>query len=57
MVIREPDFESAVKKAKEIAKKGDTVILSPAAASFDAFENFAQRGNTFKKIVNSFENI
>ena len=57
MVIREPAFESAVKKAKEIAKKGDTVILSPAAASFDAFENFAQRGNTFKKIVNSFENI
>ena len=57
VVYREPIFESAVKKTKELAEKGDTVILSPAAASFDAFENFMVRGNTFKKIVNSFENI
>ena len=57
LVYREPIFESAVNKTRELAKKGDTVILSPAAASFDAFENFMVRGNTFKKIVNSFENI
>jgi UDP-N-acetylmuramoylalanine--D-glutamate ligase len=55
-VYKEPIFESAVKKTRELAKNGDTVILSPAAASFDAFENFMVRGNTFKKIVNSFEN-
>ena len=55
-VYREPIFESAVVKTRELAENGDTVILSPAAASFDAFENFMVRGNTFKKIVNSFEN-
>lgn len=49
-----PVFEEAVKKAHNLASKGDTVILSPAAASFDAFENFAERGDRFKNIVNSF---
>ena len=55
LVFREPMFESAVKKASKLANKGDVVILSPAAASFDAFDNFAERGNTFKNIVNSFQ--
>jgi len=35
-----------------MAKKGEMVLLSPACASFDAFENFAHRGRTFCKIVN-----
>lgn len=48
------DFEGAVRRAKELAKEGDTVILSPACTSFDAFDNFEERGNFFKKIVNSF---
>ncbi|MDY4079485.1 MAG: UDP-N-acetylmuramoyl-L-alanine--D-glutamate ligase [Clostridium sp.] len=46
------DMEEAVNKAKELAKKGDVVTLSPACASFDMFKNFAVRGNVFKKIVN-----
>ena len=54
-IYKESDFESAVKCARKIAKAGDTVILSPAAASFDAFENFEVRGDTFKKIVNGFQ--
>jgi len=54
-VFVEPDFERAVNKARSIAKKGDTVLLSPACASFDAFPNFEVRGNTFKKIVNEFQ--
>ncbi len=54
-IYKQSDFESAVNCAKEIAKAGDTVILSPAAASFDAFENFEVRGDTFKKIVNGFK--
>lgn len=53
-VYTEPDFYNAVLKAKEIAESGDTVLLSPACASFDAFPNFEVRGNTFKKIVNEF---
>lgn len=46
------DFESAVKLAATKARSGDNVVLSPAAASFDLFKNFAERGNVFKEIVN-----
>ena len=46
------NMEEAVNKAKELAKEGDVVTLSPACASFDMFKNFAVRGNVFKKIVN-----
>lgn len=52
-IYKEEAFKNAVLKAKEIAKSGDTVILSPACASFDLFKNFEERGNTFKEIVNS----
>jgi UDP-N-acetylmuramoylalanine--D-glutamate ligase len=51
-IYREPDFEEAVKCAARMAKKGEMVLLSPACASFDAFDNFAHRGRTFCKIVN-----
>ncbi len=53
-VYRENTFEGAVKRARECAKPGDTVLLSPAAASFDMFENFEKRGEAFKDIVNKF---
>ena len=46
-------LEEAVYKAKEIAKDGDVVTLSPACASFDMFPNFEIRGDKFKDIVNS----
>lgn len=52
-VSYEQDFEKAVHRARNMASEGDIVILSPACASFDAFPNFAVRGNTFKQIVNS----
>ncbi len=51
-IIRTPDFSDAVKKAADFSESGDTVLLSPACASFDSFKNFEQRGNFFKKIVN-----
>lgn len=44
-------LEEAVIKAKELAKAGDVVTLSPACASFDMFPNFMARGNAFKEIV------
>ena len=47
------EFETAVMTAKEKATDGDSVVLTPASASFDMFKNFAERGNVFKKIVNS----
>ena len=46
------NLEVAVKLANQVAQKGEVVLLSPASASFDAFKNFAERGNTFKKYVN-----
>ena len=45
------DFDAAVRFAMQTAKAGDTVILSPAAASFDHFVNFEARGNRFREIV------
>ena len=45
-------FEEAVQTAYGYAKEGDIVILSPMCASFDLFDNFMQRGNRFKELVN-----
>lgn len=48
---RADNFETAVRTAASIAQAGDVVVLSPAAASFDQFRNFAERGNVFKQLV------
>ncbi|MGE5382452.1 MAG: glutamate ligase domain-containing protein [Omnitrophica WOR_2 bacterium] len=44
-------MEEAVAKAYSVARKGDQVLLSPACASFDLFDNYEERGNQFKKSV------
>jgi len=46
------DFEEAVRTAFKQAKKGEIVLLSPGAASFDMFKSFEDRGNRFKKLFN-----
>jgi UDP-N-acetylmuramoylalanine--D-glutamate ligase len=46
------DMRDAVRTAFECATGGDTVLLSPACASFDMFDNFEHRGRVFKEIVN-----
>lgn len=45
------DFATAVNAAIRVAKYNDTVILSPASASFDAHRNFEERGEKFKHII------
>ena len=54
-VIMADTFEEAVKKARETAREGDIITLSPACASFDMFVNFEKRGNAFKEIVNKLQ--
>ena len=46
------DMEECVRKAYELAEEGDTVLLSPACASWDMYKNFEQRGDHFKECVN-----
>ncbi len=53
-IYMEYDFDMALMKARDIAKKGDTVLLSPACASFDRFDNFEIRGRYFKEKVKAF---
>ena len=45
------DFETAVRKAADLACEGDVVLMSPACAAFDQFKNFMERGAFFKKLV------
>ncbi len=44
-------MSEAVKVAYKIAERGDTVLLSPACASFDLFKNYEDRGNQFKEAI------
>lgn len=46
------NMNESVNLAKEIAQKGDVVLLSPASASFDLYKNFEDRGKQFKECVN-----
>ncbi len=48
---RSHDLGDAVRRAAAAAEPGQTVLLSPACASFDAFENFERRGERFREIV------
>tara|TARA_B100000767_G_C19770001_1_gene539468 strand:- start:1022 stop:2359 length:1338 start_codon:yes stop_codon:yes gene_type:complete len=50
-IVETQSIEEAVKIAHKIAQKKETVLLSPACASFDLFKNYEDRGNQFKQAV------
>jgi UDP-N-acetylmuramoylalanine--D-glutamate ligase len=52
-IIETKSMEEAVKTAYYLARDGETVMLSPACASFDLFESFEDRGRQFKNAVRS----
>ena len=51
VIVNSASMEDAVEIASHLAKKGDTVLLSPACASFDWFKNYEERGDKFKEAV------
>lgn len=51
VVVETAGAEEAVKVAAKLADSGDTVLLSPACASFDLFDNYEDRGRQFKKAL------
>ena len=52
-IIETSSAQEAVKAAYRLAKKDEAVLLSPACASFDIFENYEDRGRQFKYAVRS----
>jgi UDP-N-acetylmuramoylalanine--D-glutamate ligase len=53
IIVETAGAEEAVKVSEKLAERGDAVLLSPACASFDLFENYEDRGRQFKKAVRS----
>jgi UDP-N-acetylmuramoylalanine--D-glutamate ligase len=47
-------FDDAVAQALALAEPGDQVLLSPACASFDQFENFEKRGECFEALARAW---
>jgi UDP-N-acetylmuramoylalanine--D-glutamate ligase len=54
-IERAGTMERAVAWAQQEAKAGDVVLLAPACASFDQFENYEHRGRVFKQLVGALE--
>ncbi len=54
ILVETASMQEAVKMASLYAEKGEVVLLSPACASFDLFNNYQHRGNVFKEIVKGY---
>ena len=51
VVVTATSMGDAVRRASELAHRGDTVLLSPACASFDWYSSYAERGDDFAREV------
>lgn len=54
LLVNANSIEEAVQHASVVSREGETVLFSPACASYDMFESFEQRGEAFKKAVNQY---
>ena len=54
-IVQAGTLDIAVREAAGVARPGDVVLLAPACASFDQFENYEQRGRVFKTLVEALE--
>jgi UDP-N-acetylmuramoylalanine--D-glutamate ligase len=52
-IVETNSIQQAVNESFKLAQSGDTVLLSPACASFDLFKNYEDRGKQFKALVQS----
>src|SRR3569623_2835521 len=52
-MIDATDMHDAVRRATELCAAGDAVVLSPASASYDMFQNFGHRGRVFREAVSA----
>ena len=52
-MVQSGTLDRAIRQASEAATSGDIVLLAPACASFDQFENYEQRGRIFKELVHA----
>jgi len=52
-VVHAETLESAIRRASAVAQEGDVVLLAPACASFDQFQNYEHRGRVFKEVVHA----
>jgi len=52
-IERAETLANAVRRAHELATRGDVVVLAPACASFDQFQNYEHRGRVFKELVHA----
>jgi len=49
--VRAGTFDDVVRTAAALARPGDAVLLSPACSSYDMFNNYEERGATFRALV------
>ena len=54
-VTQAKTLDEAVRRAADLAQSGDVVLLSPGGTSYDSYEDFAQRGDHFRTLVNALE--
>jgi UDP-N-acetylmuramoylalanine--D-glutamate ligase len=54
-IERAGTLERAAETASQAARPGDIVLLAPACASFDQFQNYEHRGRVFKELVHQLE--